>query len=380
MAIERGDTIYRFNGQYYVKSPSFPGTYQQVSPGSNGKSLIANKLVKVEDVPAEKFREEPSSKTQIRNYYKEEADRQIADASAQAQAGTITWDEADARVQQAESQSQERNTEYWDKRAAERAAQEERNRLAGTGGSGSGSGGSGGGSGLPELNLEPTGDPALDATLASLQGYLTELEKRGQVLNPNIVLDAKTLARFTKQAEQEIDPYYKGQLKMARESLLNSAGFSRDEVLRTEQDLERQYQQDFKQVGANAADQGFALSGQRVLSEENLARDTQNTIDSNRRNLEFQAGNQARQFAQQYGTSNMPTLNIGEAPKVYGGETGFNKSTNTRSLYQLDPNVYNGLVGSQEFEQRGAVRNRASQLEEAFRSSQALTQQRSLTL
>lgn len=238
-------------------------------------------------------------------------------------------------------------------------------------------------SGTPSNTADPmpsTGDPALDATLGSLEEYIKELEKRGQVLNPNIVLDAKTLAQFTKQAEQEINPYYAGQLKMARESLLNSAGFSRDEVLRTEQQLEQQYQQRFRETGESAADRGFALSGIRQREEGQLATDTQRVIDSNRRKLEFDTGNAARGFAQQYGTSNMPTLNIGATPSITGGENKFSTNPGTRSLYQLDPGVYQGLVGSQEFEQRGAVRNRASQLEEAFRSNQALQQARSLTL
>lgn len=230
------------------------------------------------------------------------------------------------------------------------------------------------------LNLPSTGDPLLDQTLGQLENYLNELEKRGQVLNPNIQLDASTLAKFTKQAEQEINPYYSTQLKSARESLLYGAGYSRDEVLRNEQDLEKQYGQQFKQLGESAADRGFAQSGIRQREEGDLATDTQNTINANRRQLEFNTGNQARQFAQTYGTSNMPTLDIGNTPSVFGGETGFNKPQGTRSLYQLDPNVYDGLVGSQQYEQRGAVKNRASELESAFRSNQALTQQRSLTL
>lgn len=375
---ERGDTIYRFGGQYYTKSDSFGGTYRQLNPGKNTKSLIANKLIEVVDVPPDEFREEPSGKSEIRAYYQEKANQVMVESSARAQAGEITWEEAEQMVRAAEARAETRNEDYWAKRAAESAAREQRNLASGGGSSGSG-GGSGNGDSM-SLPFEPTGDPQLDATLGSLQKYIEELEKRGQVLNPNIVLDAKTLAQFTKQAEQEIDPYYKGQLKMARESLLNSAGFSRDEVLRTEQQLEQQYQQKFRETGESAADRGFALSGIRQREEGQLATDTQRVIDSNRRKLEFDTGNAARGFAQQYGTSNMPTLNIGEAPKVFGGETGFNKSQGTRSLYQLDPNVYNGLVGSQEFEQRGAVRNRASQLEEAFRSNQALTQQRSLTL
>ena len=245
---------------------------------------------------------------------------------------------------------------------------------------GGSSGGSLGSSGGSALNLPSTGNPQLDATLASLENYMKELEKRGQVLNPNIKLDATTLAKFTKQAESEINPYYSTQLKLARENLLTNAGYSKDEVLRNEQELEKQYKTAFRQTGETAADQGFALSGQRVRQESELAQNTQNTIDSNRRKLSFDTGQNVRNYAQQFGSSNIPTLDIGNAPTITGGETGFSKPSGNRSLYSLDPNVYDGLVGSQQYEQTAAIRNRSSQLEEAFRSNQALDQQRLLTL
>lgn len=253
--------------------------------------------------------------------------------------------------------------------------------ITGIPGGSSSSSGSGGGSGSSGgLNLPSTGDPGLDQLTGELENYLNELEKRGQVLNPNIVLDEKTLAKFTKQAEQEINPYYSSQLKAARESLLYNTGYSRSEVLQNEADLERQYKTAFKQTGESAADRGFALSGIRQQEEGELATNAQNQINAGRRTLDFNTGNQARTFAQTYGTSNMPTLDISGAPSITGGETNFNRQGPSRSLYTLDPAIYDGLTGSQEFERRGQVSSRASQLEEAFRGNQALTQQRALTL
>lgn len=378
MALERGDTLYRFNGQYYVKG-DFPGTYQPISLGSTSKRLVANNLVTIQDLTPEQFKEEPDSKSEIEAYYQEKADLKIQEAQTLAQAGTITWDQADEMVREAEANATQRNTSYWDKRAAERAAQEQRNLDAGTfGGSGSGaSGGTGSGGGLGGVS---TGNPVLDATLGSLEKYLKELEKRGKVLNPNIQLDAKTLAQFTKQAEQEINPYYSSQLKLARESLLSSAGYSRDDVLRTEEELERQYKTQFKELGESAADRGFAQSGIRNVEEQELAGNTQRTVDDNRRKLEFNVENSARQFAQAYGSKELPSVSIGERPLIGAGETGFSKQAGSRQLYSLDSGIYDSLIGSQEFERRGAVKSRSSELESAFRSNQALQQQRSLTL
>lgn len=266
-------------------------------------------------------------------------------------------------------------------RAAYNAAVAQQGQGGTTGGATGGTtGGSTRGATPMPTTIGQTGNPELDAMLGSLEKYLQELEKRGQVLNPNIKIDEKTLAQFTKQAEQEIDPYYRTQLAAAREKLMANAGYARDEIVRNEQELDRKYQQDFRQLGESAADRGFALSGIRQREEGNLATDTQNTINTNRRNLEFDLGNTARDFAMAYGSTNMPNIDIGNAPRVLGGENKFASTPGNRNLYQLDPNVYAGLVGSQEFERRGNVRNRASQLESAFRSNQALTQQRSLTL
>lgn len=235
-----------------------------------------------------------------------------------------------------------------------------------------------GGSGMAQF--QPTGDPQLDATLSSLQGYIEELEKRGQVLNPNIKIDEATIAKFTKQAEAEINPFYATQLKLARENLLTNAGYSRDEILRNEEDLERQYKTAFRGIGESAADQGFALSGLRQRDEGELARTTNEAIGQGRRQLNFQTGQDARGFAQQWGGRDMPDLSIGEAPSVGSGELAFNRGGQSRSLYSLDPNIYDSLVGEQEFNRRGAVKNRTSELESAFRSNQGLTQQRSLIL
>lgn len=229
-------------------------------------------------------------------------------------------------------------------------------------------------------NVASTGDPALDATLASLNGLIAQLAARGQVINPNIKIDEATLAKFTKQAEAEINPYYATQLKLARERLLTDAGYSRDEILKNEQDLERQYKTAFRGIGESAADQGFALSGLRQRSESELAQNVNDTIAKGRRDLSFKLGDQAAQFAQQFGGRETPTVNIADMPTVASGELGFNRGGQQRSLYTLDPNIYDSLIGEQQFANRGAVKNRAAELEQAFRSNQALDQQRSLVL
>lgn len=247
----------------------------------------------------------------------------------------------------------------------------------GTGASGGASSGSYGSSG----GYDPSGlPPQFQELYNTLEQYLKQLQSRGQVLNPNIEITPDQVANFTHQAETEINPYFANKLKIAREGFLRSAGYSADEIMRQEKAAEQKYKKNFRALGEEAADTGFAQSGRRIQAEGDLAQGTQESIDANRRKLSFDLGTDAREFAQQFGTSETPGFNLMEAPRVFGGETGFNQGTQQRALYELSPDVYNGLIGEQEFSRRGAVKTRASGLEEAFRSNQAIDQQRKLTL
>lgn len=240
-------------------------------------------------------------------------------------------------------------------------------------------GGSSGEGGIPDFNLTPTGNPEMDAMLKTLQTYLNELKARGQVLNPNIDITPEKAAEFLAKAESEINPYYQGQLKMAREQLLSSAGYAKDQLEQYERQLASQYNLQHKQLGEQAADQGFAQSGIRKQGETQLATEVQDRLTLNRQQLQNQLGNVARSFAQNWGTSELPGLNISRTPQVTGMGS-FQTDSSTQPFYSLSPEVYNGLIGTEEFNRRGAVQQRVSQLESAFRTQGAIDQARKLIL
>lgn len=222
--------------------------------------------------------------------------------------------------------------------------------------------------------------PELQDLYGQLKTYLDELKKRGQVLNPNIEISPEKVAEFLKQAETEINPFYSTQLKLARDVLYTGLGYAKEEIAHQEKNLEQRYGKNLRNLGETAAEQGFAQSGLRLRDESDLARDTQDTIDQGRRDLQFRATQAAQGFAQQFGTGELPSLNLGEAPKVAAGQYGFSTANRQLPLYQLSPEVYNNLVGSQEFARRGAVSARASELEAAERTKQSIAQQRQLIL
>lgn len=243
--------------------------------------------------------------------------------------------------------------------------------------SGSGTGSSGSGTGGFDLSQLP---PEFQNLYSQLETYLSELQKRGQVLNPNIDLTPDKVAEFLHQAEGEINPYYAGQLKLAKNDLLRSVGYSEDQLLANEQQTQRDYTKGLRNIGDTSADQGFAQSGIRNKQEGDLATNANTSLTDGRRQLAFNTGTAMGNFAQKYGTGELPQFNFGEAPQASAGEGSFSQSTRQLPLYSLSPETYDGLIGSQEYARRGAVSSRSSQLESAFRGNQAINQQRQLTL
>lgn len=222
--------------------------------------------------------------------------------------------------------------------------------------------------------------PEFQQLYDQLNTYLQKLQQNGQVLNPNIDITPNQVAQFLSQAHTEIDPYYSGQLKLALDSLNTSTNYATQNLQNNETQTERNYGQQLRTLGENSAEQGFAQSGIRQRQEGNLAYDTQQNLDQARRQLSYDTGNAARTFAQSYGSASLPSPSIGNEPTVNAGSAAFTRPGGTSPLYQLSPDVYGALTGSQQYQQNADVQNRSSQLEGAFRTNQAIAQQRQLIL
>lgn len=225
-----------------------------------------------------------------------------------------------------------------------------------------------------------TGDPIKDAILKAAQDFLDKLANRGQVLNPNIEITPEKIAEFTAQAQRELSPYYQSQMKLARESLLKSVGYSIEDIGRNEQDLEKKYGTSLRTLGESAAEKGFALSGMRKRDEEQLAYETQQNIDLNRRTLGRQAESLASTYAQKYGGTDMPTSTISQAPRVLPGEINFQKSDAQNPFYTLSPETYQNLVGSQQYEQQTAEKTRVAGLKSDYKTDELSKRMRTLSL
>ena len=215
-----------------------------------------------------------------------------------------------------------------------------------------------------------TGDDALNKLLEQTQVYLDKLIQQGKAINPIVDITPEQAAKFLAQAQKEISPYYDTQMKLAREGLLRQAGYTSDEIMSQEAELERGYGRQLETMGETAAETGFALSGKRQLGEEELAQSTQRTLEQNRKLAEYNVGSAARQFAGEWGGQALPGYSYSATPNVQTGVKAFGRNLDTKPFYNISDSVYEGLKGSREYEQETSEKQRASELGGAWRTTE----------
>lgn len=229
--------------------------------------------------------------------------------------------------------------------------------------------------------VQSTGDPHYDALLTHLQPYLDQLLKNGQVINPNVQITPDQLAAFTAQAVTQIHPYFATQLKAATDSFLTGLGYNTQQLNNQVQQAQSQYGRTLDNQSSSFADQGFAQSGIRMKAQNELATDTQKSLDQARGSLINSSTNQAQSFAQQYGGAQVPQApQLGQAPRVLAGQSQFDTSGGNTGLYQLNPDIYNKLIGSEQNSEKQATDTLSSQLASNAQQLNANSQTRSLNL
>ena len=215
----------------------------------------------------------------------------------------------------------------------------------------------------------------------TLNPQLDTLTAKGQTINPYVEITPVQAAEFLAQAEREMSPYYQTQMKLERDNMLRSVGYDTQSLDLFEQQMEKTYGKNLNVLGENMAESGFAYSGKRKTEESDLAYNTQTQIDEQRRALANQAANTTSAYAQRWGSANLPTTSaMSAAPKVLPGQAGFDKSGTSTLLYSLSPELYDNLIGTQQYEQTTQQKARASQLEGAYKEQELINRQRQLTL
>lgn len=232
----------------------------------------------------------------------------------------------------------------------------------------------------PQFN---TGDQFLDQALQQYKTMFDKLQANGQMINPNIEITPDKLQELHAKAASIIDPQYVQAAKVASDSFLRGLGYSADQLASNEKQLETQYGRQLRNIGESSAEKGFAQSGIRGREEQNLATDFQNQINDTRRTLNFNTTNAASEFAGKFGGAALTGLNapgLSNTPQVAPGEQNFFRNSGTTPVYQLSNSLYNGLIGSNQFQQQADTRNLANTFEGSTRDQMALDQNRKLNL
>lgn len=432
-AIEKGDTVYRYGGNYYLKSEDFRGTYAQFSPGSSSRSLISRKAVNVVDLTDEEFRPEPNSKSKIKEYYQEEANRKVADLSAKAQAGEITWEEAEAGVRAAEERAETRNEGFWAKRAEEKAAQEARNRerelaempkvadtqkyyfktddgrthaitaaseeeaerrmdsIAARDGTrvteSLGARGFQGGAGydsiiaqdpiLADMLSSPEKRAEFDALPPELQGTFLEMSRAasraieaGRVINPDLVkITPAQLKQFYDQAEDELDPYYKEKFSLLKGDIDRSISRLVKDYTTEVGRSEAGFKEDLQAQAQDASESGTVYSSGRQQQEQRRVLTQNQALEDTTKSLTRNVQDLGFSYEEQAGSDRARTLSIPTIPTFTATARGTYTPQDRRTLFFPSGKAGMGTIGK---DRETALRARQNELEKSFRTSRVL--------
>lgn len=162
-----------------------------------------------------------------------------------------------------------------------------------------------------------------DETIASMDSQTqTMFAAFGEMLKKQMELNNPLPQNFTPeelnqifakaQADPTINEYYKNQLRLGQEVLGRSlsylgAGYTAEQAATAlKQEKERQ------QLAETEAEAGRVFSGFRQKAREELGQQQTAVIESSKRTLQRQLEQLGSQFEQQYGSTNLPQINIGQ--------------------------------------------------------------------
>ncbi len=212
--------------------------------------------------------------------------------------------------------------------------------------------------------------PDEQAYLATIQQFMEGQIKAGQMINPDITIDQATMAGFLEQAQREIEPYYSQMTEQVREDLIRGFEYQQAAQLAQERQLEREYGRGVEQIGEQAAERGLAYSGIRKRQERELAEQTQEALESGRRQLLYQTtgmGTAAERAVGSRALSGIGMPAIGGTPRVLAGQRAWSYGQTQLPLYKISDDV----MGALEREKETAEKTMASHLEREYREKRA---------
>ena len=222
-------------------------------------------------------------------------------------------------------------------------------------------------------------DPAMKAQYDSLppdlQGIFLQTAnslgkaiESGKVINPNIELTPAENAKLLKQAETELDPYYREQLGIMQDDFSTSIGRLMEDYGKATSREGDKFKRTLDTQAETEAGQGTTYSSGRVDREKQTVTEEQQALDDAATTLERSATDKAKAFEEKAGSSALRTLNIPGLTTLSATNTGLTSGP-SRQLYAGRGNIE---LGTTQKERVTAVGQRKNELEEAFRKNRLL--------
>ena len=213
--------------------------------------------------------------------------------------------------------------------------------------------------GDPEFS---TGISDLDQLYNTLAQYLEKLIESGNTINPSVELNPEVVQEFINQAEAEVGPYFSSQIALVKDDLSATLSGLQRQFEQEKAQSEAQFRQQLEGSRESFAGAGLAQSGVRGRAELEAQQAQQRSLDFGATQASEAAGQAVRRAEAQVGTGNLPSFSgLGfSAPTVsLEGRGGYSPG---RTLDFSDSG--RDVVGSIEYEQRGASRQLSDFLKE----------------
>jgi hypothetical protein len=201
---------------------------------------------------------------------------------------------------------------------------------------------------------------AMNQSFDAMQSYVDTLTKSGKIVNPDIVFDEDTIARFTSQAKTELGPYWNQIFDQTASDIKTGLTRIGEDLNAYTQKLGKQFGQQLEQTQESFARRGLNFSSDRNKAEATLA-DTFNTALSTEQQTQERAAYDfgtkgERMIGSTLFPNGIPDYTTGAKAQLgTPGQYGFSTGTSRRALFDPLGNTTGSLESDRTFSEESRV-------------------------
>ncbi len=222
----------------------------------------------------------------------------------------------------------------------------------------------------PSTPTAPTVDQtgwtsSMQQAYQAMTDYVTTLKEQNKVINPEVVIDDATVAKFREQATKELAPYYRQTFAQAEADLKYNIDAVKKSYETQTRDLSRAFGRQLESTQQNFADRGLTFGTEELKAEKGVAEDYNAQLESAARTAEQQARAYGTAGERSLGSAAFPNIDtsLSTASATLGGpgQYGLSFGTGSRSLFT----PVGGTTGTISQQQERDVTASTQQLTEA---------------